>query len=236
MWIIIAGLIINKVITEITIKIEYFYNLNNLNISEHIWGWFFLDHIPELYINSAIKYFLINYDLRRLITNCLIIVKNIFSLSYLITITQYLLLIALYVYIHYLLILQFKYFKSKNRLTFLNILYSLMYLLILNNIFFELYTYSLNFFLIPILLLFEILININFLVYYFIYIFILFKSIFGKYFFIKTNFFFSQILINIYLFFIIFFHETLLTNNFLNELCLKILILYNFLLLKLLCF
>lgn len=236
MWIIIAGLIINKVITEITIKIEYFYNLNNLNISEHIWGWFFLDHIPELYINSAVKYFLINYDLRRLITNCLIIVKNIFSLSYLITITQYLLLIALYVYIHYLLILQFKYFKNKSRLTFLNILYSLIYLFILNKIFFELYTYSLSFFLIPILLLFEILININFLVYYFIYIFILFKSIFGKYFFIKTIFFFSQILINIYLFFIIFFHETLITNNFLNELCLKILILYNFLLLKLLCF
>ena len=236
MWIIIAGLIINKVITEITIKIEYFYNLNNLNISEHIWGWFFLDHIPELYINSAIKYFLINYDLRRLITNCLIIVKNIFSISYLITITQYLLLIALYVYIHYLLILQFKYFKDKNSLTFLNILYSLIYLFILNNIFFELYTYSLSFFLIPILLLFEILININFLVYYFIYIFILFKSIFGKYFFIKTIFFFFQILTNIYLFFIIFFNETLITNNFLNELCLKILILYNFLLLKLLCF
>jgi len=236
MWITIAGLIINKIINEITIKIEYSYSLADLNISDHIWGWFFLDHIPELYVNSAIKYFLINYDMRRLITDCLIIVKNIFSLSYLITITQYLLLTTLYVYIHYLLILQIQYFKNKNSITFLNILYIIIYLFILNNLFFELYTYSLSFFLIPILLIFEILINVDFLVYFYLYIFLLLKVIFSKYFFLKIILLFFQLILNMYLIFYIFFHETLITNNFLNELCLKFLILYTFLLLKLLCF
>jgi len=236
MWIIIVGLIINKIVTEIIVKIEYLYNLSNLNVPDHIWGWFFLDHIPELYVNSATKYFLINYNLRRLLTNCLIILKNIFNLSYLITITQYLLLLALYVYIHYLIILEFKYLKKKDNITFLNCFYILVHLIILNNIFFELCTYSLNFFLIPVLFISDALFNINFLVYYFLYMFILVKSIFGRYFFIKLNFIFFQIIINIYLLYTYIFYETLITNNFLNELCLKSLILFNFLLLKLLCF
>ena len=53
MWIVLAGLLVNKIITEIITKIEKLNSLDHLNISEHVWGWFFLEHVPELYLNSA---------------------------------------------------------------------------------------------------------------------------------------------------------------------------------------
>ena len=233
MWIILAGLITNIVITKILFKLETLVTLKDLTMSDHILGWFFLDHIPELYVNSGIKYFLINYDVRRLLTDCLIIVRNIFTISYLNTITQYILLSISYLYIQYLLILEIKFINVKKDFLSLTNISILINFLILNHIFSELCTFSLKFFSLPFLYIREILININFLVYFFIYIFLLLKVVFRKYFFVKSISFLFQIFINIYLIYTFFFLETLITNNFLKELCLKILILYNFLSIKL---
>jgi len=229
MLIIIAGLIINEVITEIKIKIENTFSLAELNVSDHVWGWFFLDHIPELYVNSPVKYFLINYDMRRLIVDCLIISRNILSLSYQITVIQYILLITLFIYIYYLLVLHIKSFENIYNITYKKSSYIFSYFLILNKLFFELCTYSLDFFLIPFLFIYEFLISVDFLVYFYLYIFLLLKVFFGRYFFAKVVFSFFQIILNIYLIYTIFFQETLITNNFLSELCLKFLILYHFL-------
>jgi hypothetical protein len=233
MWIILAGFATNIIITKILVKLETLVTLKDLTMSDHILGWFFLDHIPELYINSGIKYFLIDYNVRRLLTNCLIIIKNIFNLSYLNTITQYILLSTTYLYIQYLFILEFKFINVKKDLISLTNISILINFFILNRIFLELCTFSLNFFLIPILFVGEVLTNITFLVYFYIYIFLLLKVFFGKYFFVKSIAFLFQIFLNIYLIYNFFFLEATITNNFLKELCLKILILYNFLLIKL---
>ena len=233
MWIILAGFITNIIITKILFKLETLITLKDLTMSDHILGWFFLDHMPELYINSGIKYFLINYDVRRLVTNCLIIIKNIFNLSYLNTLTQYILLSITYLYIQYVFILEYKFINVKKDLLRLTNISILINFFILNRIFFELCTFSLKFFSIPILFFVEFLTNIPFLIYFYIYIFLLLKVFFGKYFFFKSIAFLFQIFLNIYLIYNFFFLETAITNNFLKELCLKILILYNFLSIKL---
>ena len=77
MWVLIAGTIMNSIINNITYKILIFQNISNLTVTEKLIGWFLIDHVPKTYSYTSVKFFLINEEFRKLITNILIIIKNI---------------------------------------------------------------------------------------------------------------------------------------------------------------
>ena len=132
MWALIAGTIMNSIIDNITYKILIFQNLSNLTVTEKIVGWFLIDHVPKTYYYTSVKFFLINEEFRRLITNILIIIRNISTWSYLITFIEFFNLLFIEIYLSYLLILQFKFLislqtKKKINLKILFFFFSLLF-------------------------------------------------------------------------------------------------------------
>lgn len=225
MWALIAGTIMNSIIDNITYKILIFQNLTNLTVTEKIVGWFLIDHVPKTYYYPSVKYFIINEEFRRLITNILIVFRNIFTLSYVITFTEFFNLLFIEIYLSYFLILHFKFlifFQTKNKNNS-KILFFFFLCLIKNH---ELLTkYSLNFILIPFLFIYEYIIKFLIKHYVFCIIIIYFlrknKIICYKFYFYCTYF-----IILVYYNHYLFNFEILNNNNFLNEFCLKFMGIY----------
>ena len=75
----------------------------DLNLLDRLFGWFFFEHVFEEYAITAGKFFLINEDFRTLITNVLIVIRNILILSHFLTLTEFLLTISVLLLLTYFL-------------------------------------------------------------------------------------------------------------------------------------
>ena len=234
MWILIAGNLMCFFISTLIYKILMIQNLTFLQSNEKIIGWFLIAYIPETYCNLSVKFFLINEEFRQLITNCLLVSKNILSLSYLITSVEFINLTFTVLFISFLLILHLKYLSDKNILpntlqkndfVHFTILFSLNI-----NFFLILKTYSIKFFSIPFLLISNYFIcdislkNIT-LVFSLVTIYYL---LYTKYNYYRIIIFFLQFCLFIILNYYLFKFEIISNNNFINEFCLKQLYFYTF--------
>merc|ERR1712127_127917 len=88
-------------------------NLTFLYSNEKIIGWFLIGYIPETYYNLSVKFFLINNEFRQLITNFVLVIKNVLSLSYLITFVEFINLILTALFLIFLLFLNTRFIYIK---------------------------------------------------------------------------------------------------------------------------
>ena len=229
MWVLIAGNLLCLFISTLLYKILNIKTLKFLYSTEKILGWFLVEFIPETYCNSSVKLFLINEEFRQLITNFLLVFKNIISLSYLITSVEYINLVITELFLMFLLMLHINFLLNNvKKVKKKGIFYFLIIIGLTIKLFINLKTYSLKFFSIPFLFALNYLVNglliqnsSLFVVLIFIY-YITYKN----YMYYKINGFFLQICIIVFLIYFLFNIEILCNNNFLNELCLKQLYLY----------
>nr|YP_010047253.1 hypothetical protein J6725_mgp20 [Eucampia zodiacus]QPJ79914.1 hypothetical protein [Eucampia zodiacus] len=235
MWILIAGNLMCIFISTLIYKISIINNLTFLYSNEKIIGWFLIGYIPETYYNLSVKFFLINNEFRQLITNFLLVIKNVLSLSYLITFVEFINLILTELFLIFLLFLHIKFLmqnfnnlkiKNKKNIFFFTTIF-LFFLTFLN----DLKTYSFKFFSIPVLFILNYFFNYIILQYFLIVILLtyLFSILYTKYRYYKTLFLFFQFYIVIFLTYYIHTFEIEYTNNFLNENFLKLLYLYVYL-------
>ena len=127
MWVLIAGNLLCLFISTLLYKILNIKTLKFLYSTEKILGWFLVEFIPETYCNSSVKLFLINEEFRQLITNFLLVFKNIISLSYLITSVEYINLVITELFLMFLLMLHINFLlnnvkkvKKKRHILFFN--------------------------------------------------------------------------------------------------------------------
>jgi len=101
MWYLIAG----KLMSVISYFVFYkaVLNPNDLNLLDRLFGWFFFEHVFEEYGTNVSKFFLTNIDFRTLIGNVLIVVRNILTLSHFLTLTEFLLTISVLLLLIYFL-------------------------------------------------------------------------------------------------------------------------------------
>lgn len=77
MWYLISGYILSSVVFILISKLFLNFSVLNLELNEKIIGWFLIDHIFEEYAFTSGKFFLINEDYRSLITNIIILIRNL---------------------------------------------------------------------------------------------------------------------------------------------------------------
>ena len=77
MWYLISGYILSSVVFILISKLFLNFSVFNLELNEKIIGWFLIDHIFEEYKFTSGKFFLINEDYRSLITNIVILTRNL---------------------------------------------------------------------------------------------------------------------------------------------------------------
>ena len=236
MWILIAGNLMCIFISTLIYKISIINNLTFLYSNEKIIGWFLIGYIPETYYNLSVKFFLINNEFRQLITNFLLLIKNILSLSYLITFIEFINLILTELFLIFLLFLNIKFliqnFKHNSKtLNIKNIFFFTIIFLLFLNFLNHLKIYSLKFFSIPVLFILNYFFNYTLLQYLLILIlltYILYR-LYTLYIYYKTLLLLFQFYIVIFLIYYVYIFEIKYTNNFLNENFLKFLYLYVYL-------
>ena len=101
MWYLIAGKLMSVVSYFVFYKVAL--DPTDLNLLDRLFGWFFFEHVFEEYAITAGKFFLINEDFRTLITNVLIVIRNILILSHFLTLTEFLLTISVLLLLTYFL-------------------------------------------------------------------------------------------------------------------------------------
>lgn len=230
MWYLVAGKLMCLIIYFIFSKA--FVHTNDLSIIDRLIGWFFVEHLFEEYNLIAGKFFLINIDFRTLLKNVIIIFRNVFFLSHLVTLTEFLLTVSILILITYFLIyfLKLKRVNANARDVFILGYYAvIIYLLLLKTFFsFDLFDIFFIFKPITVILFFCscLFIVIKFYLFYFT-LFILNITIrYCFVVFIKTIFY---VLIFFYLniIFLEFLSVTLeLSNNVIQEFLVKSLIVY----------
>jgi hypothetical protein len=232
MWYLIAGKLMCLIIYFIFSKA--FVYTNELSILERLIGWFFVEHLFEEYNILAGKFFLTNVDFRTLLKNLLIIFRNVFVWSHFVTLTEFLLTVSILILITYFLVYFLKLKKINANVMDIFILsyYAIIIYLLLLKTFFSFDLFDIFFIFKPITALLFLcsclFIAIRFLLFYFI-VFTLNTIVrYCSVVFIKTIFY-VLIIFCLNILFFTFFSITLeLSNNLVQELLVKILVVYTY--------
>ena len=231
MWVLIAGNLMSMFVSTMTCKLLIEQDVINLSTIEKLMGWFLISHIPETYTKTAMKFFIINEEFRNLITNFLLVFRNIFTLSYSITSVEFFHLMSIEIYLFILLALHLNFLSNKkDSRDFLkrkDTLYASILFMISLRILFLMNQYSSKFFSIPFLVMSQCLIHFisNYFIWLLLIIFIynLLEKNYLKY---KIKLYFIQFIFIIYFSFDVVLSEIISNNNFINELCIKALYFY----------
>jgi lysylphosphatidylglycerol synthetase-like protein (DUF2156 family) len=113
MWYLFAGKLMSLIAYFVFYKL--LINLNDLNLLDRVFGWFFVEHVFEEYNKNAGKFFLTNGDFRNLIKNLLVIIRNILIWSHLLTLTEFLLTVSILILLVYFLFYFLKINKIKGK-------------------------------------------------------------------------------------------------------------------------
>jgi len=232
MWYLIAGKLMSLIIYFIFSKA--FVYMNELSILDRLIGWFFVEHLFEEYSILAGKFFLINVDFRTLLKNVLIIFRNVFVWSHLVTLTEFLLTVSILILITYFLVyfLKLKKINADVMNIFILSYYAVIIYLLLLKTFFSFDLFDIFFIFKPITAILFFcscfFIAIRFLLFYFIVLRVSTIVYYCYIIFIKTIFY-VLIVFCLNILFFTFLSVTLeLSNNLIQEFLVKILIVYTY--------
>lgn len=212
-----------------------FYNLivydKNLSLLCRMNGWIFIEHIFEEYNKTSGKFFLINKDFRSLITNLLLINRNVLFWSQLLTLIEflfYIFFLGLLFYCLIYLILKDQKKGKRSNLLILTYYMSIIYIIFLKIII------CINLFDIYSIFKYAILFCFTYLIIGFIYfkIIIVYNDLLYNLKFVRTYFYYLIFWFLYLSHFKILFMLSMNNNNFIQEFFIQILLpylyLYNF--------
>lgn len=198
----------------------YLQNNESLQITESFLGWFLLEHVFEEYHVTPGKLFLINMDFKNLITNVMLIIRNLFFIAQFFTPTEFLL-------IHIILIIFVIIYKKKLKSTTFKFVLLFIYINTLNSfLFINIYNIlSLLYYICGLYL-----VNICFFFYFILVYFLIFYKV-GNYFCLKISLIkiFIYTVISLIFLYLWVFDLTVfisINENFMQEFVMKYLILY----------
>lgn len=230
MWYLIAGKLMCLIIYFIFSKA--FVYTNELTMLDRVIGWFFVEHLFEEYNIIAGKFFLTNIDFRTLLKNVLIIFRNVFVLSHLVTFTEFLLTVSILILISYFLVYFLKLKKISTVDIFVFSYYAIIIYLLLLKTFFSFDLFDIFFIFKPITAVLFLcscfFIAIRFYIFYFV-LFIL--NVMVRYCFVAfiKIIFYVLIFFSLNILFLTFFFIVLeLSDNLIQEFLIKFLIVYTY--------
>ena len=225
------------IIKFLLIKLFEDFCFNNFNILEKSVSWFLVEHVFEQYNLTSGKFFIINEDFRRLITNFLKIVRDLTYWPYVITITEFFSLIFTVCYLVYLGVIDFySKLSTKVKYTFKDFVYYLFISAFIAEIHYRYTKFDVLFVLRPLGIWFDC---VCVLFYVYLFCFILYNYVFYynsnfstqlyiKYPVIKSYFYLMCLFSTLYSVYFISFFENATSNNFIQELALNIIFVYTY--------
>ena len=217
------------------IKLFKDFSFLNFNVLEKSVSWFLIDHISEQYNLTSGKLFLVNEDFRRLITNFLTIIRNLICWIQAITTIELFCSICIICFLLYLGFLNIKR-KQYQKWNYKDLLYYSFISLLIVKVYYRYSIFDLFFVSRPFGILFDCVCIFTYIYTIFIimhcYIFHYKpkKQIRIQLQYIFTKIYFHLVIYSLNLFRIFFltFSENSSSNNFIQELTLKILFIYGY--------
>jgi hypothetical protein len=236
-WCLIAGKLMSLMFQFLLIKLFKDFSFSNFNALEKSISWFLVEHVFEHYRLTSGKFFMINEDFRRLITNFFKIVRDLIYWSHIITINELFTLVFSVCCLIYLSFVNFYSEFNTNKYTFRNFMYCLFIVTLMFKIYFRYTKFDVLFVLRPLGIWFDCvcILFCAYLLCLVLYNYVLYYNsttllrLYIKYLIVKSYFYFACFCIILYSVYLTLFFENTASNNFIQELTLKIVFVYTYL-------
>ena len=235
-WSLIAGKLMSFMFQFLLIKLFKDFSFSNFNAIEKSISWFLVEHISDHYSLTSGKFFMINEDFRRLITNFFKIVRDLIYWSHIITITELFTLVFSVCCLIYLSFVNFYSEFNAKKYTLRNFMYCLFISTLIFKIYFRYTKFDVFFVLRPLGIGFDCL-CVVFYIYSSCFVLCTYVLYYNstrslilhiKYLIVKSYFYFVYFCIIIYSVYSILFFENATSNNFIQELILKAIFVYTY--------
>lgn len=235
-WSLIAGKSMGFMFQFLLIKLFKDFSFSNFNALEKSISWFLVEHVFDHYNLTSGKFFMINEDFRRLITNFFKIVRDLIYWSHIITITELFTLVFSVCCLIYLSFVNFYSEFNVKKYTLRNFMYCLFISTLMFKIYFRYTKFDVFFVLRPLGIWFDC-VCVVFCVYLFclvLYTYVLYYNantsliLHIKYLIVKSYFYFVYFCITLYSAYSVLFLENAASNNFIQELILKFIFVYTY--------